>query len=99
MSKNFTQVGRSVPRLDAPSKVKGEAIYTDDMVLPRMAYGKIKRSPYAHALIKSINYSKALRCRGFGSDYRCGAPNKWGLFRRQQMSSLAVTKSAFTVKV
>lgn len=80
MSKNFTQVGRSVPRLDAPSKVKGEAIYTDDMVLPRMAYGKIKRSPYAHALIKSINYSKALKMPGVlavitGAE----APNKWGI--------------------
>ncbi|MCL2336005.1 MAG: xanthine dehydrogenase family protein molybdopterin-binding subunit [Firmicutes bacterium] len=77
---NFTQVGRSVPRVDGPAKVKGEAIYTDDMVLPRMAYGKIKRSPYAHALIKKIDYSKALALPGVltvitGEE----APNKWGI--------------------
>ena len=65
MNKNFTQVGRSVPRKDAPAKVKGEAIYTGDMVLPRMAYGKIKRSPYAHALIKKLITARLLSCREF----------------------------------
>lgn len=80
MNKNFTQVGRSVPRRDAALKVKGEAIYTGDIVLPRMAYGKIKRSPYAHAIIKNIDYSKALKLPGVlavitGEE----APHKWGI--------------------
>jgi 4-hydroxybenzoyl-CoA reductase alpha subunit len=97
MNKNFTQVGRSVPRKDGPLKVKGEAIYTGDMVLPRMAYGKIKRSPYAHALIKKIDYSKALKLPGVlavitGDE----APNKWGIVpQAANETALAVGKVRF----
>ncbi|MEW5922258.1 MAG: xanthine dehydrogenase family protein molybdopterin-binding subunit [Bacillota bacterium] len=96
-SRNFSQVGRSVPRIDGPAKVKGEAIYTDDMVLPRMAYGKIKRSPYAHALIKKIDYSKALALPGVlavitGEE----APNKWGIVPQTANEvALAVHKVRF----
>ncbi|MFZ5646418.1 MAG: xanthine dehydrogenase family protein molybdopterin-binding subunit [Bacillota bacterium] len=97
MNKNFTQVGRSVPRKEAPLKVKGEAIYTGDMVLPRMAYGKIKRSPYAHAIIKKIDYSKALALPGVlavvtGDE----APNKWGIVPQTANEvALAVGKVRF----
>jgi 4-hydroxybenzoyl-CoA reductase subunit alpha len=78
--KRYTQVGRSVPRVDGPLKVKGEAMYTDDLTLPGMAYGKIKRSSHAHAVIKKIDYSKVLELPGVlavitGED----APNKWGI--------------------
>ncbi|WP_206808817.1 xanthine dehydrogenase family protein molybdopterin-binding subunit [Paradesulfitobacterium ferrireducens] len=76
----YTQVGRSVPRVDAPAKVKGEAVYTGDMTLPGMAYGKIKRSPYAHAILKKIDISKAQELPGVlavltGAE----APNRWGI--------------------
>ena len=97
MNKNFTQVGRSVPRKDGPLKVKGEAIYTGDMVLPRMAYGRIKRSPYAHAVIKKIDYSKALALPGVlavitGEE----APNKWGIVPQTANEvALAVGKVRF----
>jgi 4-hydroxybenzoyl-CoA reductase subunit alpha len=78
--KRYTQVGRSVPRIDGPLKVKGEAVYTGDMMLPGMVYGKIKRSPHAHAIIKKIDCSKALELPGVlailtGDE----APNKWGI--------------------
>lgn len=62
--REFTEVGRSIPRLDGPAKVTGKVQYTDDLVLPRMAYGKILRSPHAHANIKSIDYSEALKLDG-----------------------------------
>jgi len=96
-SKNFSQVGRSVTRIDGPDKVKGNAIYTDDMVMPRMAHGKIKRSPYAHALINNIDYSKALALPGVlavitGKD----APNKWGIVPQTANEvALAVDKVRF----
>ncbi|HZK01363.1 MAG TPA: xanthine dehydrogenase family protein molybdopterin-binding subunit [Anaerovoracaceae bacterium] len=63
-TREFTEVGRSVPRLDGPAKVTGKVQYTDDIVLPRMVYGKFLRSPYAHANIKKIDYSKALELDG-----------------------------------
>lgn len=64
LDRNFTAVGKSVPRKDAALKARGEAKYTDDLALPGMLYGKIKRSPYAHALIKNIDCSRALALPG-----------------------------------
>lgn len=64
LDRNFTAVGKSVPRKDAALKARGEAKYTDDLTLPGMLYGKIKRSPYAHALIKNIDCSRALALPG-----------------------------------
>ncbi len=52
-------VGVSLPRVDAADKVTGRAIYTADIALPNMVYGKILGSPIAHGLIKSIDTSKA----------------------------------------
>ena len=34
---------------EAPEKVTGRAIYTNDVYLPGMLYLKVLRSPYAHA--------------------------------------------------
>lgn len=63
-TREFTEVGRSIPRLDGAAKVTGKVQYTDDLVLPRMVYGKILRSPHAHAIIKSIDYSEAVKLDG-----------------------------------
>ena len=52
-------VGVSIPRIDAPDKVTGRAIYTADVCLPNMAYGKLLGSPIAHGLIKKVDVSKA----------------------------------------
>ncbi|KNF07104.1 putative xanthine dehydrogenase subunit D [Gottschalkia purinilytica] len=45
-------VGKSVLRVDALSKVKGEAIYPQDIYMDGMLYGKTLRSKYPHAYIK-----------------------------------------------
>ncbi|MCR4600323.1 MAG: xanthine dehydrogenase family protein molybdopterin-binding subunit [Clostridia bacterium] len=63
-SREYTEVGRSIPRLDGPSKVTGKYQYTGDLTLPRMAWAKILRSPHAHAKIKNIDFSKALELEG-----------------------------------
>lgn len=63
-TREYTEVGRSIPRLDGPMKVTGKLQYTDDLVLPRMVYAKILRSPHAHAVIKNIDFSKALELDG-----------------------------------
>ncbi|MDH3251511.1 MAG: molybdopterin-dependent oxidoreductase [Ignavibacteria bacterium] len=46
-------------KVDAVGQVTGGAKYADDLTLPRMLYGKILRSPHAHAKIVSIDTSKA----------------------------------------
>ena len=44
---------------EAPEKVTGRAVFTNDIYLPGMLYVKIFRSPYAHARIKKMDSSKA----------------------------------------
>jgi 4-hydroxybenzoyl-CoA reductase subunit alpha len=58
-NEKFSIIGQSLPKIDAWAKVTGETRYADDLVLPRMAYAKLLRSPHAHALIKRIDTSRA----------------------------------------
>jgi CO/xanthine dehydrogenase Mo-binding subunit len=58
-------VGKSVPRIDVYEKVTGAAVFADDMQFgPGLYYGRLVRSPYAHAAIKGIDASKALELPG-----------------------------------
>ena len=52
-------VGHSLPLKDAADKALGTGLYTVDMTLPGMLYGKILRSPHAHARILQVDASKA----------------------------------------
>ena len=56
---NLSVVGKRLPKIDAPDKATGRALYTDDISLPNMIYGKLLLSPVPHAKIKSINTEKA----------------------------------------
>ena len=55
----FTVIGRTLPKIDAWAKVVGETRYADDLVMARMAHGKLLRSIHPHALIKLIDTSRA----------------------------------------
>jgi 4-hydroxybenzoyl-CoA reductase alpha subunit len=55
----FTVVGQPLPKIDAWAKVTGETRYADDLVLPRLAHGRLLRSPHAHARIRGIDTSRA----------------------------------------
>lgn len=52
-------VGQSIPRNDGFDKVTGRGLFTFDVTLPRMVYGKVLRSPYAHAKVLSIDTTEA----------------------------------------
>ncbi len=52
-------IGQSVPRVDAVAKVKGEAIFASDMVLPGRAYMKALMARRPHAIIRRVDTSKA----------------------------------------
>ena len=64
MKKGLNVVGTRVPMLDAALKAKGAALFTDDMVLPGMLYGKILRSPLPHARILNIDVTRAEKLPG-----------------------------------
>ncbi|MDQ3559042.1 MAG: xanthine dehydrogenase family protein molybdopterin-binding subunit, partial [Pseudomonadota bacterium] len=52
-------IGARVPRKEDKRFITGRGRYTDDMVVPGMAYAAFVRSPHAHARIGSIDASAA----------------------------------------
>ena len=58
-SSPYAVIGGTAPRIDAPDKVTGRANFGADLTLPGMIWGRILRSPHAHAKILSIDTSKA----------------------------------------
>src|SRR6266508_961841 len=57
-------VGQPVLRNEDQRFLTGQGQYVDDIVLPGMAHAAMLRSPFAHALIKRIDYSRALEIPG-----------------------------------
>ena len=62
--KEYKVVGTRPVRHDGADKVTGLARYSADLNLPGMLYGKVLRSPHAHARIKSIDTGKAAAMPG-----------------------------------
>jgi len=58
-AESLSVVGKPLPKLDAPDKATGRAIYADDITLPNMIYGKLLLSKVPHAKIVSINTDRA----------------------------------------
>ena len=52
-------VGHNSHRSDGDDKVTGRALYTGDLQLPGLIYGKVLRSPVAHARVTSIDSAGA----------------------------------------
>ena len=101
MKRNFSIIGKSVPRTDAEIKARGMAVYTDDIKLPGMLHGRILRSPIAHARIMSIDAGKAKALPGVkavitGEDIPKVKYGNWRLFpETQDEYVLAVDKVRF----
>ncbi len=56
---SLSVVGKAVPIKDGREKVTGSLKYAVDCQVPGMVYGKILRSPHAHARIMKIDSSRA----------------------------------------
>ncbi len=52
-------IGQSVPRVDAIAKVKGEAVFASDMIMPGQAYMKMLMAHRPHAIVKRVDKSRA----------------------------------------
>src|SRR5579871_424149 len=77
---DFSVIGKPIPMVDAAGKSTGAGKYADDLSLPGMLIGKILHSPYPHAILKSIDTSRAEKLDGVvavvtGKD----APNPYGI--------------------
>jgi carbon-monoxide dehydrogenase large subunit len=57
-------VGKAIKRVEDPRFIQGQGRYVANIQLPNMAYAAVKRSPYAHARIESIDTSAAAALEG-----------------------------------
>ncbi len=55
----FELLAHDFPRKDGIARVTGRETYSVDVSLPRMLHGRVVASPYAHAVVKSIDTSAA----------------------------------------
>ena len=59
MSVAHRVVGQPLPRMDAPGKVTGTAVYAADFALPGMLVGRVVRSREPHARLVRVDTSRA----------------------------------------
>ncbi|HEV8341025.1 MAG TPA: xanthine dehydrogenase family protein molybdopterin-binding subunit [Candidatus Binatia bacterium] len=64
MAKAESVIGARVARVEGVEKVSGSALYAADVRLPGALWGKILRSPYAHARIVQVDGSQAWKVDG-----------------------------------
>ena len=82
MGDAYRYIGKPLARRDARDIVTGATQYLDDRKFQGLLYGKVLRSPYAHARIKRIDKSRALALKGVKAivtwedipDFRGGTP-------------------------
>src|SRR6185503_4512622 len=77
---DFSIIGKPIALVDSAGKTTGQGKYADDLTAPGMLIGKILHSHVPHALIKKIDFSRAMEVEGvvtvvIGKD----APNTYGI--------------------
>ncbi|HKB46771.1 MAG TPA: molybdopterin cofactor-binding domain-containing protein, partial [Ktedonobacterales bacterium] len=78
-------IGKSVPKIDSYAKVTGAAKYADDLKLPRMACGRILRSPHPHARLVRVDASRARAHPGVLDVFTAAdLPRKYGIMPTTQ---------------
>jgi len=82
-------IGTSVKRLDGPDKVAGRAKFSYDISRPGMIYGKILRSPHAHARIVAIDLSTAEKAPGVKAALVWKQPGAEVMFQGDEVAALA----------
>ena len=82
MDNDYRYIGQNLPRRDAAGIVSGTTPFMDDLKFQNLLYGRVLRSPHAHANIRKIDKSKAEALPGVKAvvtwedipDWRGGTP-------------------------
>jgi len=88
--KDFTIIGKRIPRFDIPPKVRAETRYCSDMTLPGMVISSIERCPTVGGSLKSFDASKAKALPGVDdvvatdSGVAVIADSTWAAFRGRE---------------
>ncbi|HTM60215.1 MAG TPA: molybdopterin cofactor-binding domain-containing protein [Burkholderiales bacterium] len=64
MKRPLDIIGKPRRRIDGRAKATGQVRYADDLAMPRMLFTKLLRSPHPHAIVESIDASKAKKHPG-----------------------------------
>src|SRR5437879_13732482 len=85
MTRSFDVIGTTVPKRDGAEKVTGRTRYLHDLVLPRLAHGKIVRARHPHARIVRIDARHAAALPGVLAVLTAGdvAQERFGFARDQ----------------
>src|SRR5207247_523786 len=59
MTRSFDVIGTTVPKRDGAEEVTGRTRYLHDLVLPRLAHGKILSSRHPHARLVRVDTPRA----------------------------------------
>jgi CO/xanthine dehydrogenase Mo-binding subunit len=94
-------IGQSVRRVDAVDKVKGEAVFASDMVMPGQTYMKMLMAHRPHAIVKRVDTSKAEALPGVlavltARDVPC---NEFGYYSYDQPVLCGASEKPFTDRV
>ena len=96
----YRVVGKSIPRVDIPSKVTGDFEYVHDVRLPGMLHARVVRADDLGARLEAVDDSAARKVTGFVQTVRKGdfvaviAKNEWGAIKAAR--ALKLTWSAGT---
>jgi len=89
--KERTLLGKPTRRVDGPVKVTGAARYSYDIKRPGMLYGRILRSPHAHARIVSIDLAPAQKMAGVKAALTILEPGKKVMYQGDEVAAIAAT--------
>lgn len=82
-------IGTRISRVDGPLKVTGRAKYSYDINRPGMIYGRILRSPHAHARLTSIDTAAAEKAPGVRAVIITIKPGDKVLYPGEEIGALA----------
>jgi xanthine dehydrogenase YagR molybdenum-binding subunit len=88
-SQKFSLLGTRVSRLDGPAKTTGTARYSIDVRLPGMLYARILRTPYASAVVTSVDLAAARRMPGVKAALAIAKPGDTLRFAGQEVAAVA----------
>jgi nicotinate dehydrogenase subunit B len=101
--KEYTTVGKPVPRFDLPPKVTGQAVYVHDVRIPGMLHGRVVRPPVINTPPVNIDDDSVRKIPGFvkvvqqGSFVGVVAKTEWAAM--QAARALKVTWAKPTTKI
>ncbi len=82
-------LGTRISRVDGPPKTTGRAKYSYDITRPGMLYGKILRSPHAHARVKGLDLAAARKAPGVRAVLATIEPGQKVMYAGEEIAAVA----------